>query len=184
MIRRHQSPRHLRHRRAVEFIEFAILLPFLIFFTTFAIDMGRITMLQAALQDGVQQVARGGAQSGGWDFVNANYCAGPAGQCAVGSEPFDILENTISNTPFGYTLTSPTLSSYASEDGTTYGGTECENNTNTYIVARASYSAKDVFITPGLYTLLGVAINNYKWTLNANAVARADVCYGTAGSGS
>jgi hypothetical protein len=182
MLRRH-STRRFRQPRAAEFIEFVLLLPFLIFFTTFAIDMGRITMLQASLQDAVQQVARGGAQNGGWDFVDPTSCPGTSAECLPGSAPYSVLTTDINATPYGPNLVFKKLYSFAFTPNTadptapvTYGAPDCVNNTNPYIYAYAAYDAQNVFLTPGLYTMLGVVMGK-AWYISASAVARADVCH-------
>jgi hypothetical protein len=176
-------------RRAAEFIEFAILLPFFIFFITFAVDMGRITMLQAALQDAVQQVARGGAQNGGWDAVNPLYCPPPIARSTLVPNqstgqplgctgvPLTIINSALDQTPFGNHANLLLLNSYASADGTAYSAPYCQSNAEPYVVAQASYNVSGIFLTPGLYRMMGVALGNYNWTLNATAVARVDVCH-------
>jgi hypothetical protein len=167
----------LRRRRAVEFIEFAILLPFFVFFITFAIDMGRLTMLQASVQDATQQVARAGAQNGGWDFVDPTLCPGAVGQCT--GTPLTLLTGDVKQTPYGNLLIFKSLTSYVSNDGSTYGGAFCVNNAYPYVVVHSQYDASHIFLTPGLYQFLGIALGNFKdnWTLNATAVARVDVCH-------
>ncbi len=165
-----------RHRRAAEYVEFAILLPFFVFFITFAVDMGRLTMLQSAVQDATQQVARAGAQSGGWDFISGTYCSAGTGVCAPNSAPYKLMQSTLNQIPFANGSYVKSVSSYASDYGTTYAGPFCVNNTGSYIVAKSQYDARYVFLTPGLYALMGAALGSH-WYLNATAVARADVCH-------
>jgi hypothetical protein len=176
-----RATRRWGHPRGVEFIEFAILLPFMLFFITFAIDMGHLTMLQAALQDGTQQVARGGAQNGGWDFLQPAACPNAAQSCTTSSDPWKVMTTSLNETPLAHASNLLSLVSYASPDGTTYGGPYCTGGTspgaNSYIVATATYNASNIFLTPGLYTLMGITLDKFNWTLHATSVARVDVCH-------
>ena len=193
-----RTPRRSGQRlRAVEFIEFVIMLPFFLFFITFAVDMGRLTMLQAAMQVNTQQVARSGAQIGGWDFLDSTNCAqAPPNTCRPGdalglggSDPWNLMVAAVLDTPLlpgngrtGELAGLQYVESYvgsAGPNGTTpWAGNYCTaTNGGIYVVAKTSYDASNIFLTPGLYKFVGAAIGNWHWTINSTAVARVDVCH-------
>ena len=157
-----------RHRRGVEFIEFAILIPFFLFFITFAIDLGRLTMLQAGLQDATQQVARGGSQLGGW----GNLC-NPT--CATNSPPYSAFTSSVNQIPGHTGVQVQSLTVFTAPFGSNARASGLCSAANPYITAKSTASTKTLFLTPGLYQVIGVLNGQSNWTLTSTAVARCEV---------
>ena len=143
-----------RRRRGVVMIEFAMILPLFLFLMLFTVDMGRMVLLQAGLQDATQQSARAGAQVGGASISNRSRITfDSAIDAAPGLESGRVSRFTINS-----------------------GGTCSAGQTNVTIDAR--YSAS--LITPGLTALLGVFAGQDgqdagDWSLSATSVARCEV---------
>ena len=147
-----------RHRRGVQFIEFVILFPFYLLFLLFIIDMGRVTMMQAGIQDATQAVARNGAQYGGLPDCPTN-----GGQC--GGATWTSFQTNVKNLPGGV---SGTLVSLVALSGG--GATGCSAN-SPYVTVRATYNYN--FLTPGAYQVVHVIASG--WTISATATARCEI---------
>jgi Flp pilus assembly protein TadG len=136
-------------------IEFAMVLPLFLFILLFTVDMGRMVLLQAALQDATQQAARSGAQVGG---ANKN-----------GNKSQTTFNEAVSNAPG---MTTSRISEFS-----VLAGSSC-TAFQPNVTIRTAYQAD--FVTPGLSTLLGVFTGDERgpeadWTLRATSVARCEV---------
>jgi len=162
-----------RKRRGVEFLEFAIVLPIFIIFLLFTVDMARLAILQAGLQDATQQLARGGAQIGGW----GGRCPNATTTCH--GVPVAAFQNDVTNMPLGATSSIGSILSWTTTaDGTPasgqgpVAGTWCGPNAP-YVVAYTTYNPHDFFITPLLNDTLHLLVPG--WHLSAHAVARCEI---------
>jgi Flp pilus assembly protein TadG len=140
---------HSRSRKGVELIEFAIVMPLLIFIILFSIDMGRNIFVAGTLQDAVYISARTGAQVGG-----AN----------IGGTPHAAFNSAFANIP-GAASGSVTWT-------VTSGGTCTLSGANTYVIITATYPEQ--FVTPGLGAALSV-VTGAPPHITAVGVARCEV---------
>jgi len=124
-----------RHRKGVEMIEFAIVLPALIFMLLFSVDMGRNIFVGGQLQDAASISARDAAQVGG---------------AAVGSTAYTTFYDALSSIP-GVT---PSEGTWTVIDGQYCGLPSGNTNTSPseYVVIKVTYPEKT--ITPGLGAIL------------------------------
>ncbi len=143
-------------RRGVVMLEFAMILPALVFTLLFTVDMGRMVLLQSALQDATQQAARAGAQVGG------------AGNGSTGTSRV-AFNGAIDAAPG---MTRSRVSSFVVNDGF-----RCRVG-ESYVEVTTRYRAD--FVTPGLTSVLGIFAGEDRdpasdWTLEATSVARCEV---------
>jgi len=111
-------------------IEFFLILPIFLFFTTLAVDAGRWMLLRSELQDATQQSARAGAQVGGAQVMLYG---------SVWAQ--DVFEDAIA----GYGFDRDKVIAV-------YSGTTCAPSTP-YVEVSATYTVT-TFVTPGLRGIL------------------------------
>ena len=147
-----------RTRQGVVSLEFAMLLPLFLLMTLFAVDMGRLIVVNGAVADATFHAARVGAQTGG-------ACPNNRTQCDTHGVSADAFYATVDAYPA------------ISRDGVPVGdgfrvetGGICTSQ-NRHITIRTEYEIKP--ITPGLYTLAGLVSDG--WSVSNVAVVRCDV---------
>jgi len=138
-------------------LEFGILLPLVLFITVFAIDLGRLIWLGAAVQDAAYQSAQTGAQVGG-------ACL-PTGNCDQSSLARQSYNQAISAIPGA---ASPSTISWHPTTGQVC--TSTGSNSNVTIVAGYPMT----FLTPGLDTIMKVIVGPNPQIV-AMGVARCEV---------
>lgn len=113
-------------------IEFFMILPVFLIFTTLAVDAGRWMLLRSELQDATQQSARAGAQVGG-------------AQVAINGSVWaqEVFELSAEGYGFDLDKVSPV-----------YSETTCAPNTP-YVQVSATYTVT-TFVTPGLWGILKI----------------------------
>lgn len=147
-----------RMRRGAQMLEFALMLPIVLFMLTFMLDMGHMILLSGALQDSVGVAARAGAQVGG---AGANE-TGPSRRA---------LDQALNDAPG---LDADGLSRYIIDSGSRCATTGDDR----YITIDVRYPV--AFITPGITSLLGIIDGERRgpegaWTLGATAVSRCEI---------
>lgn len=144
-----------RARRGVQFIEFALILPAMLYLLLFSIDMGRMVFLSGIVHDGVFYAAREGAIAGG------------AGDSESGPSRF----------AFDSAVTRAPGTGLSVIDFQVLEGTTCTQSGSSYVRVRGTVRAS--FITPGLRQLLnasaGLAGNGGRWDLTAVGISRCEI---------
>jgi Flp pilus assembly protein TadG len=136
-------------------LEFMLVLPVFIFFVFFTIDVGRLVLIRAQLQDATQQAARAGAQVGG--------------------------NTAVSTAAFGNNLnTAAFIDSSKALLTVTNNCNPNNGDTNNLYKVRAQSSYTTTLTTPGLGAVFNVvsksnASTKGSWTLTAVSSARCEV---------
>lgn len=147
-----------RRRRGAQMLEFAIVLPIVLFMLTFMLDMGRMVLISGVLQDATQVAARSGAQVGG----AGSPTTGPAREA---------LDQSLDDYPG---VEAETTHSFVIESGE-----RCRTTgTNRHVAIQVNYPVD--FITPGLTMFLNMMDGEDRapegaWLLRATAVSRCEI---------
>jgi Flp pilus assembly protein TadG len=147
-----------RSRKGVEIIEFAFVLPAILFILLFAIDMGRNIFVAGSLQDAAYISARTGAQVGG-------ACVGSPG-CNT-SAAHNVFYQSLGAIPGAV----PASAVWK----VTSGGTctlAAADPTNSYVTITVTYPEK--LVTPGLATALQIVTGGSP-KVTAVGIARCEV---------
>ena len=146
-----------RTRRGVVSLEFAMLLPLFLLMTLFAVDMGRLIVVNGAVADAAFHAARVGAQIGG----------------ACPNNPTTCDTDGVSRVAFNETVDAyPTIESSEVEYFRVDTGGRCASSgPDRHVTIRTRYKIDP--ITPGLYTLAGLVGDG--WSVSNAAVVRCDV---------
>lgn len=158
-----------KSRRASLLLEFALILPVIMFIILFTVDIGSMVLIHGAMQDATYSSARSGAQVGGAGLdgaTGAHVCG--KGPCSLGST-YNSLTTAMSEIPGGSHLV-------AFEGMSIVDGDRCTANApDNDVVIKVSYKPK--LLTPGLPQLIGLfqAKSGDQWTMTATAVARCEV---------
>jgi Flp pilus assembly protein TadG len=143
-------------RRGAAMLEFAIVLPVMLFLLLFTLDVGRTLLVQSVVQDSAFAAARAAAQigetSGAESVFSSSLALMPA---AIDTEVLRISSGT----------------GRAGASAQSAGQTECSiERPYVYVYAQVRVP----LFTPGLGALIGAA-RQEGWTLSASAVARCEV---------
>lgn len=150
-------------RRATQFLEFALLLPAFILFLLFTVDMGRIVMIQAGLQDATQQVAAYGAQNGGLGSECVN-----GGDCTSGTVSSN-FQSAMALVP--WTTPDRLGPIHVVRGGGSDAASGACSSSAPYVTVTTSYTP--TFITPGVLGFFNLVTPN--WTLRASASALCEI---------
>lgn len=145
-------------------LELAMLLPLFLLMTLFAVDMGRLIVVNGAVADATFHAARVGAQTGGACPDNGSQCNDPDAAGAVSALAF---YETVDAYPAINRNGVPDTNGFVVETG----GTCTNSGLDRHITIRTQYDIKP--ITPGLYTLAGLVGDG--WSVSNAAVVRCDV---------
>lgn len=159
----------LSRKKGSLFLEFALLLPFILLLTVFAIDMGRVVMLTTGLHDSVSIAARAGARQGvvgsynTSNVCNDNYsvmgpvynsfCQSVNGLPGLNAETFQVL--------------SPSTSTCRRNVGNS-------NDPSLYVVVKAT--GKMNYIAPGLNAFINL-ISDSGTTVTVVGIAKCEVAF-------
>jgi Flp pilus assembly protein TadG len=162
MLSAHHRRTRRTRRRGVTLIEFAFVLPILLFLMAFMVDMGRLLMVSHAMQEATYRSARAGAIAGG-----ANISAG-ANQ-SVSREAFD---RALSEIPGADQVSGPPTLLVDS------GGLCTKEGQNQFVTVSTTYNVR--LLTPGLGTLLTIAGGDgaqvsASYNLKATSLSRCEV---------
>jgi len=161
--------RHRRVRRGAEFLEAALIFPFMLFFLIATVDVASALLQYSALQDVAYAAARSAAAAGGADVSGSNLTE-------------TVLRNDVSHTPG---LANKTVAAGESSSASTVGyiiksGAVCsDSGANNHVTL--TLSTKATTITPYLGSVLSLISGNGdsgsgdEWTINATAIARCEV---------
>lgn len=146
-----------RERRGASMVEFALLLPFILFLALFAVDLGRVVVMTGAVNDAAYTAARAGAQSGQPGHDNSGI-ARDALDRALHDHPLLDPDNFVS-----FSVT-PTVCRATGQDR--------------YVDTQMRYDVN--LLTPGLGDLIGVTVdrqgeNDGTWQLTGRATALCEV---------
>lgn len=160
-------------------LEFAFVLPILMFVLLFIVDMGHLMLMSGAMQDATFSAARTGAQVGG-AAIDANgtgriVCGGDGANgnpCRAGSTYRSLLDTAQQIPGYG--------SLGSMREMTVVHGAVCrDDGTNDHVELRTTYRTS--LVTPGLGAMLNLmspganSSADGEWTLSATAVARCEV---------
>ena len=140
-------------------LEFAMLLPLFLLMTMFAVDMGRLIVVNGAVADATFHAARVGAQTGG-------ACPNNKTRCNTRGVSALAFYETVDAYPAISREGVPTDGFHVET-----GGTCSSSGLNSHITIRTQYEIDP--ITPGLYTLAGLVSDG--WSVSNAAVVRCDV---------
>jgi len=176
--RRHALKRRRASRRAVELIEFTLLLPLTIFFMIFILNMGSLMLTNGVLHDAAYTAANSAAQLG----TLGN------GSTSTSGQPWNDANNTLKNIGPGYSAANLSVVSagVVQANGGSYNGNStsqvctAQNNGNfTIVKVTLSYNAP---LLPGMAFLLSMASQGHStlsvgntFALQATGVARCEI---------
>lgn len=162
-----------RKNRAVEFMEMAFIMPAILMFFVFLIDMGSAILHYGALQDVAYASSRAGASSGGGNFNGNNIS-------------YNYLATSIQDAPgFGAGVTAmqgvnpgPNQVSFELAEGARCDDTRQINGASSNrVVVKVAYVPN--MLTPGMSTVLGLINsgdgNGAGWKMTATAMARCEI---------
>lgn len=158
--------RRRRKGRASVMLEFALIFPVALAIMLFAVDMGRLVLLNTGLHDATAVAARAGARQG---FVGTD-TSGPS--YTAFQEAVDVLPG-LSDSVSSFSIVNPTTNF----SGSDRSGRWC-TQTDLYVRVRAQADIQ--FITPGLGSILtavGGGSSNLPGgvTITSTGVARCEV---------
>ena len=164
--------RRPRLRRGANFLEFAIIMPFIMFFLVLSIDLGFAVLTYGSLQDATYSASRAGAQAGG-----ANQSTNPTEVTGISAAVLG--ESVIQNPMLGRAL--PVQGSNPPQGVVGYevvSGAKCtDGNENRYVKINTFYTPR--LITPGLASIFAMANSGQdgpdSWYMSAAAVSRCEV---------
>lgn len=161
-----------RTRRGVQFLELAIVFPFLMFFLVLTLDIGMGMLQYGALQDVAYASARAGAAAGGAQFAGST----------EGGVSLRVLRRDLETTPGmkGKTVivgSNPDRNQigYDIQTGATCTQTGQDNRVTITLTETPN------MLTPGLGSILSLIGGNSaggEWTMHATAIARCEVIRG------
>lgn len=158
----------IARRRGAAFLEFVLVLPFLLGVLLLTLDVGRLVLAQASLQDATSAAARAGARVG--------YAGGaPSQNCSAGASSVDIAYRTFCTAAQGMP-TGPILSFTINEplDLTPLGATCTSSIGSQYVRVTATSDFRP--LTPGLALFSGSAEGGLRrMDIASTSVARCEI---------
>jgi len=158
------SPAPSRRRRAVQFIEFALIMPFFVVLIFFALDIGRMSIAYATMQDLATTTAIAGAQSGGVCLASDGTVDCNNGP---GAKALSQSDEILAALPAG--LVSNVAAAYPSGDKCTVDGA------NSYVTVTLKFDVQ--MLTPGLSLLAGTLSGHpgKTLTMTTTALSRCEI---------
>ncbi len=159
----------MRARRGAAFLEFVLILPFIVGIMLLTLDVGRLVLAKSSLQDATSAAARAASRVGYAGFVPSQTCASAGSAADVAYQSFCAAAFGMPTGPIqGFSILEP---AHQTALGATCSAT-VPNSQYVRVVGESDFNP----LTPGLALLTGAA--NQGWgtmRVAATSVARCEV---------